>query len=115
MTQDETVGRESVLMYMQNAVPFQDQQAKLSVIPEKTVDLKGRSTSPNDETPTLETDATHRAKDYHSTQDKQPEGDPHDATRGNEAKGEKEGNDVTKALHRSEGEGPQDSNAAPDF
>ena len=94
MNHDETVGRESVQQYMRNAVLFQDQQAKLSVVPEKTVD------------------SAHRAKPSHSLE-KQQAGDTHDATQGNEAKVEGEGNDVTKASPRTDKEGSQDSNAAP--
>jgi hypothetical protein len=49
MTEDEIVARDSVLLYMQNADLFEDQQSKLSVIPEKAMDPKVGSISPNDE------------------------------------------------------------------
>ena len=97
MTQDETVGRNSVLLFMQNADLFQEQQAKNSLIPEKTVDLKGGRTSPNDETVSLE---------------KQPGRDTNDATQGYKAKVEGEGNDVTNASTDVPGQHPAQQDAS---
>ncbi len=105
MTEDETVARDSVLLYMQNADLFKDQQSNLSVIPEKAMDPKVGSISPNDENDTLGAESTDRAKDAH-TVEKKPADDSHDATQGLKARGEGRVNDVTKASPPIETEPP---------
>ncbi len=106
MIEDETVGRDTVLLYMQNEALFQQQQAQLSVNP------KVGSNSPNDEKGTPGTYSTPRVEES-NTQDKLPEGAPHDATQGIKASDEVEVNDVTKASPCMERVAPPDSTAAP--